>query len=55
VELIRPQILFHTELGVDDYPLAGAGRNRPLLFVIARLLLLVIASPDLSGRGNLIG
>jgi hypothetical protein len=29
----------------DDYPPAGAGGNRPLLFVIA--------SPDLSGRGNL--
>jgi len=28
-------------------PPAGVGGNRPLLFVIA--------SPDLSGRGNLIG
>ena len=32
---------------------AGAGGNRPLLFVIARPSFPVIASPDLSGRGNL--
>ena len=32
---------------------AEAGGNRPLLFVIASPSFLVIASPDLSGRGNL--
>jgi hypothetical protein len=39
----------------DDYQSAGAGGNRPLLFVIATPFPCVIASPDLSGRGNLIG
>ena len=34
-------------------PPAGAGGNRPLLFVVASPSFLVIASPDLSGRGNL--
>jgi len=32
---------------------AGTGGDRPLLFVIANPSFLVIASPDLSGRGNL--
>jgi len=33
---------------------AGAGGNRPILLVVTRPSFIVIASPDLSGRGNLL-